>query len=107
MSQLATSLVVAAAQADSGGGTIDWPAVVLVLGVLFIAFCVLVAMVSMRHEGRKLMVDAEQQSALKALVDRYEQLASTTLDAQQRTATDVAELRARAASIEQILRSVD
>lgn len=107
MSQLATSVALAAADADSGGPAFDWPTVILILGLLFIAFCVLVAMVSMRHEGRKLTVDTAQQEAVRALVDRYEQLAATTLDAQQRTAADVAELRARAASIEQILRSVD
>ena len=107
MSQLATSLAVVVAEADSGDRTIGWPTVILILGLLFIAFCVLVAMVSMRHEGRKLTIDQAQQEAVRALVDRYEQLASATLDAQQRTAADVAELRARAASIEQILRSVD
>jgi hypothetical protein len=40
-------------------------------------------------------------------VKRYEQLAENTLDAQQRTAADVAELRSRAASIEQILRTAE
>jgi hypothetical protein len=39
--------------------------------------------------------------------DRFEKLAETTLDAQQRTAADVSELRSRTASIEQILRTVD
>jgi hypothetical protein len=36
----------------------------------------------------------------------YEKLAETTLDAQQRVA-EVSELRSRAASIEQILRTVE
>jgi hypothetical protein len=44
---------------------------------------------------------------VRQLVGRYEQLAASILDAQQRTATDVAELRSRATSIEQILRTVD
>lgn len=107
MPQLASTVTRAVAEVDPGGSSIEWPTVVLVLGLLFIAFCVLVAMVSMRHENRKLTVDVEHQDALRALVDRYEQLASSTLDAQQRTAADVAELRARATSIEQILRSVE
>jgi hypothetical protein len=40
-------------------------------------------------------------------VRRYEQLAETTLDAQQRVAADVSELRSRTTSIEQILRTVE
>lgn len=107
MSQLATRVALAAAEADSGGRTIEWPTVILILGLLFIGFCLVIALISMRHEGRKLTIDQAQQEAVRALVDRYEQLASSTLDAQQRTAADVAELRARAASIEQLLRSVD
>lgn len=107
MSQLATTVARAAAEADTGGRTIEWPMVILILGLLFIAFCVFVAVASMRHEERKLRISTGQEEAVRALVDRYEQLAATTLDAQQRTAADVAELRARAASIEQLLRSVD
>jgi hypothetical protein len=41
------------------------------------------------------------------MVQRYEQLAEKALDAQQRAAVDVAELRVRLASIEQILRTVE
>jgi hypothetical protein len=37
----------------------------------------------------------------------YEKLAETTLGAQQRVAAEVSELRSRAASIEQILRTVE
>ena len=107
MSQLATIAVRMAAESDPGGTSIEWPQVILILGVLFTAFCVFVAVVSMRHEERKLRISTGQEDAVRALVDRYEQLASTTLDAQQRTAADVADLRARAAAIEQLLRSVD
>ena len=44
---------------------------------------------------------------LGKLVARYEQLAETTLDARQRVAADVSELRSRTTSIEQILRTVE
>ncbi len=107
MSQLATFVVRTAAEADSGGNSFEWPTVILILGVLFTAFCVFVAVVSTRHEERKLRISTGQEEAVRKLIDRYEQLAATTLDAQQRTAADVAELRARATAIEQILRSVD
>ena len=43
----------------------------------------------------------------KNFVNRYEQLAENTQDAQQRVATDLAELRTRTAAIEHILRTVE
>jgi hypothetical protein len=58
-------------------------------------------------ETRKAKLVAGQEGGLRQLVGRYEQLAETTLDAQQRVAADVSELRSRAASIEQILRTVE
>ncbi|WP_308442033.1 hypothetical protein [Rhizocola hellebori] len=59
------------------------------------------------HEFRKLKVTAAQEDGLRQLVRRYEQLSENTLDTQQRVAADMAELRARTASIEQILRTVE
>jgi hypothetical protein len=44
---------------------------------------------------------------LRQLVRRYEHLAENTLDARQRVAADVSELRSRTTSIEQILRTVE
>ncbi len=56
---------------------------------------------------RKATIVAGQQDDLRQLVHRYEQLAETILDTQQRVVGDVAELRTRTASVEQILRTVD
>ena len=56
---------------------------------------------------RKAQIRAGQEGELRQLVRRYEQLAENTLDAQQRIAADVSELRSRTASIEQILRTVE
>jgi hypothetical protein len=50
---------------------------------------------------------AKQEDDLRQLVGRYEKLAENSLDAQQRVAADVSELRTRAAAIEQILRTVE
>jgi hypothetical protein len=58
-------------------------------------------------EYRKTKIVAAQEEALRQLVSRYEQLAETILDAQQRVAADMSELRSRTASIEQILRTVE
>ncbi|MFL1379102.1 MULTISPECIES: hypothetical protein [unclassified Nocardiopsis] len=85
----------------------DWPIVILILGLLAIATFVGIAIEASRQEARKITIGAARADELQRLVARYEELAATTLDAQQRTAADVAELRARAASIEQILRTVE
>jgi hypothetical protein len=84
-----------------------WPEAMIVLGVLLtVAFLIFLAVVSVL-ELRKTRTVARQEEDLRQLVRRYEQLAENTLDAQQRVAADVSELRSRASSIEQILRTVD
>jgi hypothetical protein len=84
-----------------------WPNVILTLGILVVVFFVMMgalAAISARHRDR---LGLGQQDALRQLVNRYEHLAENTLDAQQRIAADMAELRSRTASIEQILRTVE
>jgi hypothetical protein len=85
----------------------DWPTVILLLGVLALACVVFIAMLASREESQKTKVAAAGADDLRQLVRRYEQLAESTLDAQQRVAADVAELRTRTTSIEQILRTVE
>jgi uncharacterized protein involved in exopolysaccharide biosynthesis len=87
--------------------TWTWPQVILILGLGALAFCVFVAIVSFIAEWRKQAIAAGQANDLRQLVDRYEQLSEKTLDAQQRTAADVSEMRSRVGSIEQILRTVE
>jgi hypothetical protein len=84
-----------------------WPEVIFYLGLLFGALFLIAITVASILESRKTRLVAKQEDDLRQLVARYEQLAEKTLDAQQRTATDVSELRARATSIEQILRTVE
>ena len=87
--------------------TWTWPQVILILGLGLLAFMIFIGVLSTVVDYRKVKVGTDQADELRKLVARYEQLAEKTLDAQQRTAADVAELRSRAASIEQILRTVD
>ncbi|MFI6511321.1 hypothetical protein ACIBCT_27245 [Streptosporangium sp. NPDC050855] len=87
--------------------TTTWPGTVLVLGVSLLVTILLIAVVASVHEFRKTRVTAAGQEELRRLVSRYEHLAETTLDAQQRVAADMSELRSRTASIEQILRTVE
>jgi uncharacterized protein Yka (UPF0111/DUF47 family) len=89
---------------DSGW---DWPEVILILGVLAFAFVVVFGSVATWLEVRKLKITAQQDENMRQLVSRYEKLAESTLDAQQRAAADVSELRSRTAAIEQILRTVE
>ena len=89
---------------DSGT---TWPEAILVLGIVLAVLLLIGGAAATVLESRRMKVAAQQDADLRQLVSRYEQLAEKTLDAQQRTAADVAELRSRTASIEQILRTVD
>jgi hypothetical protein len=91
----------------SAPDTTSWPGVMLVLGLVALGIFFVLAIGASVNEARKLKIVSGQEADLRQLVHRYEQLAETTLDAQQRVAADVSELRSRTASIEQILRTVE
>ena len=85
----------------------DWPDAVAVLGILLAVTVLIGGAMAAFVELRKTKIVAGQEDDLRQLVRRYEHLAETTLDAQQRVAADVSELRSRTSSIEQILRTVE
>ncbi|MEW9556476.1 hypothetical protein [Nonomuraea sp. NPDC050783] len=88
-------------------GAMSWPEAIFYLGVLvLVTFLIAIVVVGM-FDWRKSRLQADQAEDLRRLVRRYEQLAESSMDAQQRVAADVAELRSRTASIEQILRTVE
>ncbi|SNR55876.1 hypothetical protein [Blastococcus mobilis] len=84
-----------------------WPHTILILGIMMGALVLILGLGATFLESRKIRAAAQQDADLRQLVGRYEQLAEKTLDAQQRAAADVSELRSRTASIEQILRTVE
>jgi Tfp pilus assembly protein PilO len=84
-----------------------WPEAILILGIILAVVLLIGRAAATVLESRKMKIAAQQDADLRQLVSRYEQLAEKTLDAQQRSAADVSELRSRTASIEQILRTVD
>jgi flagellar basal body-associated protein FliL len=84
-----------------------WPEAILILGIVLAVLLLIGGAAATVLESRKMKLAAQQDADLRQLVSRYEQLAEKTLDAQQRSAADVSELRSRTASIEQILRTVD
>jgi len=85
----------------------SWPETILTLGSIFLTLLLLGGAAATVLEFRRTRIAAQQDEDLRQLVRRYEQLAETTLDAQQRVAADVSELRSRATAIEQILRTVE
>jgi hypothetical protein len=84
-----------------------WPDAAAVLGIVLAVTVLIGGAMAAFVELRKTKLAAMQHEDLRQLVRRYEHLAETTLDAQQRVAADVSELRSRATSIEQILRTVE
>jgi hypothetical protein len=84
-----------------------WPEAAIILGAMVVVIILIGGALSTYLDIRKAKLVAQQEDSLRQLVHRYEQLAEKTLDAQQRAAADVAELRSRAAAIEQILRTVE
>ena len=85
----------------------DWPDAVAVLGILLAVTVLVGGAMAAFVELRKTKTVAGHQDDLRQLVRRYGHFAENTLDTQQRVAADVAELRSRTASIEQILRTVE
>ena len=87
--------------------SLSWPDaaafIVLLTAILFLIGIATTAFVQLR----KTKITASQEDDLRQLIRRYEHLAENTLDAQQRVAADVSELRSRTASIEQLLRTVE
>lgn len=75
----------------------------LIVAAIFLIGGAMAAFVDLR----KTRMMAGQEDELRQLIRRYEHLAETSLDAQQRTATDLSELRTRTSAIEQILRTVE
>ncbi len=90
-----------------GSEAFNWPDAAAFI-VLLTACVVLIAIaVAAFVQLRKAKLVAAQDEALRQLLRRYEHLAENSLDAQQRVAADLSELRSRTASIEQILRTVE
>jgi cell division protein FtsB len=86
---------------------VTWPEAIVVLGIIALIIFLIGGGMATYLDMRKMNVTAQQEDDLRQLVRRNEQLAENSLDAQQRAAADVSELRSRTASIEQILRTVE
>jgi hypothetical protein len=87
--------------------TFTWPDAAAFLGILLAVTVLIGGALAAFVELRKTKIVAGHEDDLRQLVRRYEHFAENALDAQQRVAADVSELRSRTASIEQILRTVE
>ena len=87
--------------------TVSWPEAIIVIFLIFMGVVLYGGAKDRRFKLQKAAITAGREDELRQLIARYEQLSETTLDAQQRVAADVSELRSRTSSIEQILRSVE
>ena len=87
--------------------TFTWPDAAAFLGILLAVTVLIGGAIAAFVELRKTKIVAGHDDDLRQLVRRYEHFAENALDAQQRVAADVSELRSRTASIEQILRTVE
>ena len=87
--------------------SITWPEAAALLGILLTVVVLIGGGMAAFVELRKSRTVASHEDDLRQLVRRYEHLAENALDVQQRVAADVSELRSRAASIEQLLRTVE
>jgi hypothetical protein len=87
--------------------SLSWPDAAALLGILLAVTVLIGGAMAAFVELRKTKLVAGHEDDLRQLVRRYEHFAENALDTQQRMAADVAELRSRTASIEQILRTVE
>ena len=87
--------------------TFTWPDAAAFLGILLAVTVLIGGAIAAFVELRKTKIVAGHEDDLRQLVRRYKHFAENALDAQQRVAADVSELRSRTASIEQILRTVE
>jgi hypothetical protein len=87
--------------------SLTWPDAAALLGILLAVTVLVGGAMAAFVELRKTKIVTGHEDDLRQLVRRYEHLAENTLDAQQRVATDLSELRSRTASVEQILRTVE
>jgi hypothetical protein len=85
----------------------SWPDAAAVTALALAAVALVGFTIAGFVQLRTSKIKAGEADNLRQLVRRYEHLAENTFDAQQRTATDLSEMKSRTVSIEQLLRTVE
>ena len=86
--------------------TLEWPAAVLIMFLVFVAVVVISEPTRRRHELQMADVKAKGNGEYKALAEKFEALAQETRIAQAAIQTDLAAVRASVQSVETMMRDV-
>ena len=86
--------------------TLEWPAVVLIMFLVFVVVVGLSEPTRRRHELLMADVKAKGLEEYKALAEKFEALAQETRDAQAAMQADLAAVRVSVQSIETMMRDV-
>lgn len=90
---------------------LNWPTVVIALGfgmgVLVLTTILIVVVVREIGRSKRARAEIAREAEYKLLAERYDTFTSSTAAAQERYATDVAEVRRRLTEVEALLRTVE
>ncbi len=86
--------------------TLDWPAAVLIMFLVFVAVVVVSEPRRRRHELQMAEVKARGTQEYRALAEKFEALAQESHDVQAAVRSDLDAVKASVASIESMMREV-
>jgi hypothetical protein len=86
--------------------TLDWPAALLIMFLVFVVLVGASEPTRRRHELQMAQVKATGHEEYRALAEKFEALAQETRDGQAAMQADLAAVRASVASIETMMRDV-
>ena len=86
--------------------TLEWPAAILIMFLVFVAVVAASEPRRRRHELQMAQVKATSHEEYRALAERFSALAQDTRDTQAAMQADLAAVRVSVASIESMMREV-
>ncbi len=86
--------------------TLEWPAAILIMFVIFAGGVAIGGPTRRRHELQMAEVKAKGHEEYRALAEKFEALAQETRETQAAMRTDIAALRTSVESIEGMMREV-
>ena len=86
--------------------TLEWPAALLIMFVIFVVLVVASGPTRQRHELQMAEVKAKGHEEYQALAEKFEALAQQTRDTQAAMQADLAAVGVSVASIEAMMREV-
>lgn len=86
--------------------TLDWPAAILIMFVIFVAAIAIGGPTRRRHELQVTELKAKGHEEYQALAEKFEALAQETRDAQAAMHADLAAVRVSVQAIETMMRDV-